>query len=88
MSDLLVSYIRTYVPLAVGGFLGWLLTIGVEVPEVAGQNLEVGVVGLAVAVYYAVARSLERRWPKLGALLGKKAEPHYIEPGKRIKGQD
>ncbi|WP_213451602.1 hypothetical protein [Rhizomonospora bruguierae] len=78
MSDHLVSLIRTYVPIAVGSALAWLAsTLGVVLGDDASTALTVGVVALATAIYYAVARALESRWPALGVLLGAARPPTY-----------
>lgn len=74
MNDYIVSLIRTVVPVAVGSLLGWLAVRGFELPE--GPVRE-AVVGLCIAGYYALVRLAERRWPPLGLLLGKRAEPVY-----------
>lgn len=74
MNDYFVSLIRTVVPVAVGSLLGWLAVRGFEVPE--GPVRE-AVVGLCIAGYYAAVRAAERRWPALGVLLGRRAEPVY-----------
>lgn len=77
MSNTIVSLIRTYVPVAVGAALAWLLTLGVQVDAEAQAGLVTGLTGVLIAAYYAVARALERRWPWVGYLLGVPAEPTY-----------
>lgn len=79
MSDQIVSLIRTYVPIAVGAFLTWLAaTLDVAVPEEASTGLIIGLTGLVAALYYAVARVLEQRWPWLSVLLGSRKQPAYV----------
>ncbi len=73
-SDTIVSFIRTYVPIIVGTLATWLLTLGVEIDSSALTGVLVSVV---TAVYYGVARLLERKYPKFGWLLGRPAEPAY-----------
>ena len=77
MSDFAVSLIRTNVPVLVGTLIGWLISLGVEVPEGSETPLTAGLVALSIAGYYFAARWLEKRWPAFGYLLGTKAEPTY-----------
>lgn len=81
MSDLIVSWIRTAVPVAVGAVLTWLASrFGVVVDEQSSAGLTVGLVALFTGLYYAVARALEHRWPVLGVLLGAPRQPTYRPP--------
>lgn len=75
MNDLVVSLIRTYVPIAVGVALSALATIGVT--GVDSDAAVSAVTGLTIGLYYALARALERKSPKAGVLLGHKAAPTY-----------
>lgn len=77
VSDFVVSLIRTNVPILVGGFIGWLVSLGVTVPEGAEAPLTAALVAAGSAGYYLVARALEKRWPFFGYLLGSKAAPSY-----------
>lgn len=78
MSDAVVSLIRTWVPIGVGAVLTFLATrLGVVVDEETSTGLVVGATGVVSAAYYAAVRWAERRWPWLGALLGKRSEPMY-----------
>lgn len=87
--DFVLSVIRTYVPLLVGGGLTWVgNALGVEIT----QEMTAGTAGMLVLVisglYYLVARGLESRWPWLSILLAtppKTAAPHY-ENSKTIRG--
>lgn len=79
MSDQIVSLIRTWVPVAIGSVLTWLVGLGVVIPEDAEAGLAVGLTGVTIAVYYAVVRFLEKRWPWFGYLLGRKTPPTYDE---------
>lgn len=84
MSDLIVSYIRTGVPVLIGTVVAWLLTLGIELDSDTQAALITGLTGALIAVYYAVARWIESRWPSVGGfLLGRRAEPHY--DGRRIR---
>lgn len=80
MNDLVVSFIRTYVPIAVGTFLSWLATKGLEIDAQTGAGLIAFLTGVLIAAYYGVVRFLERSWPAFGILLGSKKTPEYTEP--------
>jgi hypothetical protein len=70
MSDFVTSLIRTWVPIGVGAFITWLATnYNIVVPDDASSSLVVGVAALVTAVYYALARALEKAYPWLGRLL-------------------
>lgn len=76
--DFLISVIRTAVPVAVGAVLAWLASeAGIVLDTDSSTALTAGVVAVTVAVYYALARVLETRWPWLGVLLGRRAKPVY-----------
>lgn len=75
LSDLIVSYIRTYVPIAVGvalTYLGRHLDIVDPGPEAVAW-----VTGAVVAGYYALARVLATVHPLFGFLLGAPKTPTY-----------
>lgn len=73
------SYIRTYVPLAIGAVLGWLITqftavanaiawADVQLPVLfAGSDwrelLNAAAIATVTALYYWGARKIGRRWP-------------------------
>lgn len=77
MSDVLVSLIRTYVPIGVGAFIAWLVTLGVEVDATAQAGLVTGLTAVITAAYYTLVRLLEKRFPWLGVLLGSTKQPEY-----------
>jgi len=77
MSDYLLSVIRTAVPAAAGAIVGWLATLGLELGAEAEAGLVLFLGALGTAVYYAVVRALESRWPALGKLLGASRKPVY-----------
>lgn len=79
MSDFLLSFIRTYVPIIIGGLISWLATKGIDLDESSAQALIVGVTGFITALYYFVVRVLESLWPSFGILLGSKKQPEYFE---------
>lgn len=78
--DYLVSLVRTVVPTGVASALTWsAVHWGIVLDQDTSAQLSVGVTGAAVATYYAVVRGLESKWPWFGKLLGKKAQPTYVE---------
>lgn len=66
----LPSLIRTVVPVAVGAGLTWL-EVHWHLPIPAGASATVGLTAAAVTVagYYAAARAVEHRWPRVGRWL-------------------
>lgn len=80
MNDLLTSFIRTVVPVVVGGIVSYLTTKGVNVDREAATGLATFLTGLVAAVYYLAARILESKYPKAGNLLGVAKQPVYVQP--------
>ena len=82
MNDYFLSLIRTWVPIGVGAVLSWLaVKYAVVVPEDISAEVTAGLTGLVTAVYYALVRALEKRWPRIGALLlGSAKKPLYAAP--------
>lgn len=78
LSDQIVSLIRTWVPILIGVALTKLgLMLGVDDLGVDGASLGAAMAGLVTAVYYAIARKAEARWPAAGILLGFRKAPSY-----------
>lgn len=78
LSDLVVSYIRTLVPVVVGIGLTYLAKhIGFVTPE---PGLVSWVTGAFITGYYVLVRFLEARFPVLGVLLGVPKPPAYDPP--------
>lgn len=78
MNDLVISYIRTYVPKLIGVVVGWLAARGLEVDS---TELTVAVIGIVEVVWYALARFLEQRFSWAGTLmLGASKQPAYSPP--------
>lgn len=75
LSDLIVSYIRTLVPLGVGAGLTFLGRY-FEIVEPPAETV-VWLVGAVTAAYYALARYLETLHPVFGLLLGSRKQPAY-----------
>jgi hypothetical protein len=65
------SVIRTWVPVAIGAVLSWVnANYGVlGLPDHPSSTAVIVATGLTIAGYYALARVVERRWPKVGAAL-------------------
>ena len=80
MQSLITSYIRTYVPVLVGSLLSYLVTLGVQLDKDAENGLVVALTAFIIGVYYALARTLEKKWPAVGTLLlGSSKQPTYRE---------
>ncbi|MCD0446445.1 hypothetical protein LO763_22780 [Glycomyces sp. A-F 0318] len=78
LSNTIVSLIRTYVPLGVGITVTWAATeYGIILDQDTSTALAVGATGAVAAIYAAIVRGLEARWPKLGVLLGMIGAPVY-----------
>ena len=77
MSDFVTSQIRTYTPIIAGALVSWLATKGMELDAETQAGLIVALTGTAQAAYYFIVRLLERRWPKVGVLLGSAKKPEY-----------
>lgn len=80
-----VSLIRTVVPIGIGAVLAWVATnYNVVVPERASSTVVVLTTAAITAGYYALARLVEKRFPRLGrwlvALNLVKARPVYVQP--------
>lgn len=73
-TDLLVSLRRTLVPIIVGTISGSFLAGYVD-----PAALTAVVSGVISAVYYAVLRLVEVRIPAVGALLGARKQPTYVD---------
>lgn len=87
-----LGYIRTYVMLAIGSLLGYLIATYTWVANLVAfldstlpaelnveKLLNVIVIAAVTALYYWVARQLGRRWPAAEKwLLGSSAKPAYL----------
>ena len=76
MSNFLIAQIRTYVPMAVGAALTWLLNYGLDITSVEGEAVMVMTAALS-AIYYFLVRWGAEKWPQLGILLGVNKAPEY-----------
>lgn len=84
MNDIIISWIRTAVPAAVGIVLAWLATeFEIVLDEETRTGLVLGVAGLVTAIYHGLVRLVETRVPTVGILLGSKQKPVYHKPVKK-----
>lgn len=82
LSDLVISYIRTGVPVLIGIGLTYLAKrLGIADPP---AELTPWVTGVFVTGYYVLARFLESRYPALGWLLGAAKAPAYDAPAAEL----
>ena len=80
---LVMSLVRTLVPVVVGSVLAWFAAKGLPVDPDLETTLTVALTGLATFVYYAVVRLLEVKVsPWWGNLLGTKNSPDSYSPGR------
>lgn len=89
MSDTIISYIRTYTPALAGIIIGALISWGLPVDPAAAVPLTAVLSGVFIAVYYALVRWLEHRYPWAGWLLGSPKQPSYPHvhaPAKEFTG--
>jgi CBS-domain-containing membrane protein len=80
MYDLVLSWIRTAVPAAVGSLIAWLATKGLEIDPAEATGLILAIGGACVTLYQVAVSTLQRRWPIVGVLLGSTKVPTY-KPG-------
>lgn len=79
VSDVVVSYIRTYVPILWGTLMAFLVGKGIDVPALSDPLLVTGIlIPACIAGWYALGRLAERKLPRLGKLmLGSRKQPSY-----------
>lgn len=77
LTDTVVSYIRTYVPAAAGSIIGWAVANGLPVEKSTQDSLTAVLIVAFIALWYALARVLEKRFPAAGWLLGVPRQPLY-----------
>ena len=86
LRDYVLSLIRTWVPIGIGVLVAWLAARGIILDAETSTALVDALGGVAAAVYYALARLLELKFPFLGGLLlgSPKSVPVYVpNPPKR-----
>ncbi|WP_158852840.1 hypothetical protein [Saccharothrix deserti] len=81
MSDRLVAWLRTVVPVAWSALVAWLISLGTPpyLTDALGGAAELLVVPILVGVVYPLARSVEARLPDwlTRVLLGSAKPPTY-----------
>lgn len=77
MSDFLVSQIRTHVPVLVGTLISFLATLGLDLDVKTQAGLIAGLTGVIISLYYLIVRLIEKKFPKVGILLGSTKTPNY-----------
>lgn len=80
--DYITAQVRTYVPVGVGAFITWLLSLGIDV----GAQAQVGLItfgtALVTGAYFTAASAIQRKWPIAGRfLLGSSKAPTYVAAG-------
>jgi hypothetical protein len=79
--NLVMSLIRTWVPIIVGALISWLTNLGLHVNDELRGGMTILLTALFIGVYYTVVRVLERQFPALGMLLGTARQPLYtVQP--------
>jgi len=79
VNSTVASIIRTAVPYVAGVILAWLVSANLTIPGVSEPVLE-GLLTFAFGtIWYVVVRALEKKWPKLGWLLGAPVQPTYTK---------
>lgn len=77
LSNLIISIIRTGVPVLVGLITSYLTVRNIDVPESVAEWLT-GLLNFVFSlVYYTIVRLLEKKYPNVGWLLGNPSKPTY-----------
>lgn len=84
LTDTIVSYIRTYVPALAGAIIGWAVSMGLPLEDSTQTSLTAVLVVAFTVAWYALARFLEKRFPKAGWLLGVPKQPVYTADNKSL----
>lgn len=79
LNDYAISLIRTGTPVVIGAVLAWVAVhFGLHASGPQAQGLTAAATAIITAVYYALVRAAERKYPWLGILLGHPAKPSYV----------
>jgi hypothetical protein len=83
VSDRLVAWLRTVVPVAWSALVAWLISLGAPayLTDALGGAAELLVVPIVVGVVYPLARTVEARLPDwlTRVLLGSARTPTYVD---------
>lgn len=82
LGDVLVSYIRTGVPIVVGTVVAWVLKHTAF--SVDPASIDAWLEPICIGGYYSAVRWGEHKWPPLGWLLGVAKRPVYVPPAPKI----
>jgi hypothetical protein len=74
------SLVRTYTPWIVGLIVGFLVNLGIALDPELELALTALITTLAGALWYLIARVLERIKPAFGLMLGSTKKPVYAVP--------
>lgn len=78
MSDTIISYIRTVVPVAIGAAISFLALHGLKLDRSTSDAIITAATGILIALYYLLVRLFEQYVsPKFGWLLGVAKKPAY-----------
>lgn len=75
MSNLWASVLRTGIPTVIGGLIGLIIALGLNLDPQTQSLLAVALIGVAQALYYGAARWLTARVPALEWMLGDTPAP-------------
>lgn len=76
MSDKVISYIRTFAPIAAGAVISYLATLGLDL-EGAREAIIIMLTGFFQVLYYAIARTIGGKTEAI--MLGSGQKPTYKE---------
>lgn len=85
MNNFVISLIRTWTPVAVGAVLAWLAARGLHLSPSTDAAAVAAITAGITALYYALIRLAETKFPWLGVLLGHTAKPSYGTPHPEAK---
>ena len=74
MNDLVIAFIRTWVPTIAGAIATWLLSLGIEIDSAALAGIFFSVLS---GIYCLTVRLLAEKWSWVGNLLGVNKAPVY-----------
>jgi len=78
LGDIGASIVRTVTPIIIGVILA---VVGTDVAGVDEASLTPVISALLAALWHALVRLLESKWPKMGWLLGLPKKPVYVTQG-------
>jgi uncharacterized membrane protein (DUF441 family) len=78
--NVVLSLVRTWVPIVVGSVVSWLAGLGLDVNTDAKGAMTVLMTAILIGLYYTVVRLLEKQFPWIGILLGAPTQPVYSAP--------